>query len=378
MTSREEAVSEQLEQRYGASLNVKARGVIDHRQYWKVHPMYSFKPLVSATMAVASVLALSSIYSAAQAQTDTAATPPGQIKTGPGGKDYLHAGVRISQGGSGPNAFYVFEPTNPKPASAPLVIITHGYTEYAGYGMHKELIMHTVKKGNVVIYPRYQTGYATPCLGPLNSEACMNSATKGIQGGIKFLQSDSNRVQPELQNTSYFGFSYGGIITTNLTNRWASLNLPKPRAIFLDEPHDGQVEAALDKDLSGIPATTLVQCHVGADGVISNAPNNSCNTVFPRLGHIPEANKNLVMLYTDTHGKPQLSSKHGVSMTPTLNTYDWRFVWKSFDAMRSCALADQDCEYGMGDTPEHRSNGSWSDGTPVKELKIQTVAPIAP
>lgn len=313
-----------------------------------------------------------------------AISPPPQAASGPGGQDYPHASVRISQGGSGYNAYYVFEPMSPQPVSAPLVVIMHGYMEFAGYSMHRHLIMHTVRQGHVVIYPRWQTALWAPCSGSYASEKCMASATKGIVDGIAHLQADGTRVQPELDNTSYFGFSYGAIITANLTNRWASLNLPKPRVIFLDEPHDGGLqgptEPALDKDLSGIPSTALIQCHVGEKGVISekNKGMSSCNTLFPRLGHIPSSHKNLVMVYTDSHGWPTLSSGHGVSASSSTNAYDHHFVWKTFDAMRRCALAGQDCEYGMGDTPEHRFNGLWSDGVPVRPLKVQTTGPIAP
>lgn len=314
----------------------------------------------------------------------TAITPPTQAETGPGGKDHRHAEVRISQGGSGYNAYYVFEPAAPRPASAPLVVITHGYMEFAGYSMHKDLIMHTVRQGNVVIYPRWQTFVWTPCAGSFNSERCMASAAKGILDGIGFLKADPTRVQPELDKTSYFGFSFGAVITANLVNRWASLKLPQPRVIFLDEPHDGGLqgptEPALDKDLSGIPSTALIQCHVGEKGVISekNKAMSSCNTLFPRLGHVPESNKNLVMVYTDSHGSPALKSTHGISDSRTIDAYDHRFIWKAFDAMRSCALEGRDCEHGMGDTPEHRSNGVWSDGVPVRPLKVQTQGPIAP
>jgi hypothetical protein len=309
---------------------------------------------------------------------------PVQAASGPGGQDYPYANVRITQGGSGVNAYYVFEPISPQPVSAPLVVVTHGYFEFAGYGTLKDLILHTVRKGNVVVYPRWQTFIWAPCAGSFNSEKCMASALKGIQDGIASLKADPKRVQPELDKASYFGFSFGGIITANLTNRWASLNLPRPRAIFLDEPHDGgyqgPTEPALDKDLSGIPADVLIQCHVGEKGVISekNKPLASCNTLFPRLGHIPESNKNLVMTYTDSHGTPTLNTTHGVSTSSPTDAYDHHFVWKSFDAMRSCALQGKDCDEGMGDTPEHRFNGVWSDGVPVKPLKIQTSAPIAP
>jgi hypothetical protein len=34
-----------------------------------------------------------------------------------------------------------------------------------------------------------------------------------------------------------------------------------------------------------------------------------------------------------------------------------------------------DCEYALGDTPEHRGLGTWSDGVPVLELGIFDAKP---
>jgi hypothetical protein len=304
---------------------------------------------------------------------------PSQPASGPGGADYSHADVRVTAGGFGANAYYVFEPVSPKPASAPLVVITHGYFETFGYDSMKDLITHTVRKGNVVVYPRYQDTILTPCLGYLlNPEGCVSSALKGIRDGIAFLQASPDRVQPELDKASYFGFSFGGIITANLTNRWVSLNLPQPRVIFLDDPHDGDGsnrETMLDTSLAGIPATALVQCHSGSQSV---SATGGCNAFFPRLDHIPTTNKNLVETFADNHGTPALSSAHGVSKSQPTDAYDWYFVWKSFDAMRLCKFSGAYCDYGMGDTPEHRFNGLWSDGVPVTPLTIKTSGMLIP
>jgi hypothetical protein len=211
----------------------------------------------------------------------------------------------------------------------------------------------------------------------------MTSALNGIRGAIAFLHNNPSRVQPELERTSYFGFSFGGIITANLMNRYAALALPEPRVIFLDDPHDGGFtgpdEPALDDSLAGIPSTTKVQCHTGAE-TISVEPRSTCNAVFPKLGHIPNENKDLVLTYTDTHGAPALSSAHGVcaGRAGEANAYDWNFCWKVWDALRSAAYDGTDAEYALGDTVEHRSNGYWSDGVPIAPLKIQDDAPISP
>lgn len=316
----------------------------------------------------------------------TSAMAPDQPKSGPGGSDYRHAEVVVDSGGAGVNAWYVFQPARPRPASAPVVFMTHGYGEYEGYEMHEEFIRHTVRKGNVVIYPRWQTGALTPCAAGRQIEACVSSALAGIKGGLAFLRSRSGRVQPDRDRAAYFGFSFGGIITTNLANRFASLGIPEPKAIFLDDPHDGGMggapEAAVDASLAGIPATTKFVCHSSAEGIISMSgkASHSCNAIFPKLGHIPESNKDLVMLYPDDHGSPRMRAQHGVCTSWPLpkDAYDYYFCWKQFDALRSAAFDGTDEQYALGDTPEHRFTGVWSDGVPIRRLKIQKAAPIVP
>ncbi len=138
-------------------------------------------------------------------------TPPAQPRSGPGGGNYRHGDWRVSSGGSGSDAWYVFEPVDPQPRSAPLAIVMHGYGEFAGYDSMYELVRHTVRKGNVVVYPRWQTSIVEPCLGPFDIEPCMASSVNGIRGALSYLQADPTRVQPDVRRTSYFGFSFGGI-----------------------------------------------------------------------------------------------------------------------------------------------------------------------
>jgi hypothetical protein len=341
-------------------------------------------------VAVAGALGLALLVAPVGAAAQDGPTQPPQPKHGPGGSDYTHRGVRVSSGGTGADAWYVFEPVKPRPKKALLTIVMHGYGEYSGYDSMSALIEHTVRKGSIAIYPRWQTGIATPCPGPFNIEPCITSAVNGINGALEYLRSDSKRVQPQLRKTSYFGFSFGGIVTANMTNRYQALGLPKPQAIFLDDPHDGgfaQVgldEPALDDSLAGIPPSTKLECHSGADGVLSGpgSENASCNAVFPKLTSIPAKNKDLVLTRTDDHGQPTLSSAHGVcaggSVTGAPNAYDWNFCWKVWDALRSCATAGEDCRYALGNNRKHRSLGRWSDGVPVIPLKVQDAAPIGP
>ena len=334
--------------------------------------------------ALAAALALAG-FGASQAAA--AITQPPQPKSGPGGSHYAHREWRVSAGGTGADAWYVFEPVKPRPRRASLAIVMHGYYAFAGYDQMYELIRHTVRKGNIVIYPRWQTGIATPCPGPVDIEPCMTSAVNGIRGALAFLRArPKRRVQPQLSRTSYLGFSFGGIITANLANRYKRLHLPKPRAIFLEDPHDGGLtgvdEPAVDDSLSGIPSTVKLQCHSSADGVIGELghANSGCNAIFPKLGRIPKRNKDLVLVHADKHGDPDLLAGHGVCATPKgrADAYDWNFCWKVWDGLRSCAYHGTYCRYALGNTRQHRSNGRWSDGVPIIPLKIQDAAPIRP
>jgi hypothetical protein len=333
-----------------------------------------------------SIVVVIAILAASAANAAAAVTQPPQPKSGPGGSVLPHQSFRVSSGGSGANAWFVFQPTKPRPAKAPLAVITHGYYQFSGYAHLYELIRHTVLSGDVVIYTRWQTGIATPCPGPFDIEPCIASEVSGIRGALAYLHASKRRVQPDLGRTSYFGFSFGGIITANIANRYRSLHLPKPRAIFLDDPHDGGLagfgEPALDDSLAGIPADVKLECHSGADGVLAGPgkQDSSCNALFPKLGQIPKKNKDLVLTHTDRHGEPPLYSTHGVCAGErgTADAYDWNFCWKVWDALQACAYDGKDCRYALGDTPQHRSNGRWSDGTPVTPLKIQDQAPIRP
>jgi hypothetical protein len=339
---------------------------------------------------------LSTIAWVPAAPAQTAARQPTQPNRGPGGSASPFHGLRAIDGGSGYNAWEILTPVDPAPRTAPLVVVMHGYYEFSGYRSNDAIARHTALTGNVVIYPRWQTGIATPCPGPYLIGPCITSAATAIHDAIAFLHAHPLQVQPRLHQASYFGFSFGAIITADMTSRYKALGLPMPRAIWLDDPHDGGLtannEPALYPSLRGIPATTKIVCHDGADGVISltdsrgqSLADGGCNAVFPKLRHLPAANKSLVLTTTDTHGEPPLSSAHGLcagsaatKTTPAagVDAYDWGFCWRSFDALRACAVSQADCQYALGNTPQNRYIGTWSDGVPIIGLKVQSQSPI--
>ena len=197
-----------------------------------------------------------------------------------------------------------------------------------------------------------------PCVSPGEAEAgCSRNSSK----------------------TSYFGFSFGGIITANLANRYRKLHLPKPRAIFLDDPHDGALdgfgEPALDDSLAGIPPTVKLQCHAPRRGRDLRAePGRTGRKLqrgLPEARAHPEAQQGP---RAHPHRRPRHDrrSRACTACAPraarpgsAANAYDWNFCWKVWDALRSCAYRGRDCRYALGNTRQHRSKGRWSDGVPI-------------
>lgn len=123
-------------------------------------------------------------------------------------------------------------------------------------------------------------------------------------------------------------------------------------------------------------------------GVIRDAgkTGSSCNAVFPKLTSVPITHKALVMTRDDLHGTPPLSSVHGVCAGPgdpdglrwPVDAYDWNFCRRAWDALRAAGESGDPDDAALAPTDENRSNGSWSDGTPITPLTILTSGQLAP
>ncbi|MFD8110307.1 alpha/beta hydrolase family protein [Streptomyces microflavus] len=316
---------------------------------------------------LATALATALFLSTSAASADNAsATPPTQPVAGPGGSAYTHAGMNVTSGGSGANAWYVFSPSGPAVSSAPVSIVLHGYGEFSGYAQMEQLIKHTVRQGNIVIYPRWQTSPVTPL--PVMEHA-VGTAVNGIKGALAWMAADPSRPQPQLDKATYFGHSYGGVITMNVTNRHVSIGLPRPAAIMLDEPDGGPLDDdGFDAAMTGVPAATKLACTI-SDGYTQSDPTHGCYPLWSKLAHIPGANKDFIRVHTDTHGTPDLTAVHGMSTGSSLDAIDYYAIWKNWDALRSCALTGTQCDH-LNNSTLQQYMGTWSDGTPVTPVTV--------
>ncbi len=100
-------------------------------------------------------------------------------------------------------------------------------------------------------------------------------------------------------------------------------------------------------------------------------------TMIFRQAPIPAANKNFVTVLGDRHGKPALVSNHltalarrGGGLWAGVDALDYYGHWKLLDALCDAAFYGRNRDCALGDTPKQRFMGVWSDGTPVRELRV--------
>jgi hypothetical protein len=289
-------------------------------------------------------------------------TPPQQPPEGPGGSNYSHANVKQSRHGFGVRQFWIFEPTDPIPSSAPLIVFNHGWSAFYPF-YYKAWIVHLVKRGNIVVYPRYQL---TPIIG---ARCATQNAIQAVQNAIVILQ-DGDHVAPDLERFAIVGHSLGGGITAEMAALAAETGLPSPKAIMPVQPFV-RLDTMMN-DFHAIPAATLLLVVVGEhDLVVGNA---SGKTIFTTADQIPLDRKDFVIQRTDRHGSPALLANHGAPLcipkTSSVDAMDFYSTWKLFDALTDYAFYGTNQEYCLGDTPEQRFMGLWSDGVPVQELLI--------
>jgi pimeloyl-ACP methyl ester carboxylesterase len=346
------------------------------------------------------------------------ATPPTQPATGPGGKQYVHASVTKHHYGKGGEEFWIFEPDEPKPASAPVVVFLHGWggMNPLYYGAW---IDHLVKRGNIVVYPRYQASLLTSI-----REFTPNTLT-AIKDALERLRTEPGHVKADLTKFATVGHSVGGLLAANVAALASESGLPRVGAVMSVEP--GITEEPINiqlADLKKIPPQTLLLAVAGDQDTLVR--DVDAKRVYKESTRVPANNKDYITLVSDSHGLPGLVASHraptaydnaydsgegigggpaevlgalrrgsdsaggpdragglptrrvdGSSRDPRerletmmVNALDFYGTWKLFDGLCDAAFYGKNREYALGNTPQQRFMGVWSDGVPVKELKV--------
>lgn len=313
----------------------------------------------------------------AMAEEEAVPRPPGQPAQGPGGRDYAYERVKISAHGEGPGGYWLFEPTggaDPDERGLPVVLFVHGFNQIH-YRPYWFWVRHLVRKGNLVIYPRYQT------LGLVDPRAFTQAAADATRAALDKLDGKGHR-KADTARFALVGHSLGASIAANLASRYEHYRLPKAGALMAVQPGDTRARRGLGaffpsviEDQSKVPAETLMlivstEKDYYVDHVVARR-------LYERTTLVDEADKDLLMIGTDAYGRPALIGDHLLPLAYTtrlgvqrVDAYDFA-LWRWFDAL--CAAAYEDGKHraiALGNTPEQRRIGLWSDGTPIREARV--------
>lgn len=303
-------------------------------------------------------------------------TPPTQPTSGPGSSDYPYTGAPFISGQGGIGGWTIAEP-NPRPTTAtPVIVVIHGnclvpiacdVNDVSNLGRYETLVLHLAKKGNVVIYPRFQSATNKP-----KPDQQTQKTLDGIAGAIDELQNTSGATPLDLDSVGVVGHSRGGWIGANVVALMEDQGLPHPDYFISIAPTNESGSSIPKEDWSGVPSDMLLIAAVGEDDTTTGEGTGSwgAGEIYDDMTTVSSSNKDYVRVRSDAYGSPALDADHNYAGDQVVDAMDWFMVFKLIDAHRDCTALGTNCSYTQGDTANQRHMGLWSDSTPVNELCV--------
>jgi acetyl esterase/lipase len=301
-----------------------------------------------------------------------ASEPPSGPRQPPApGYSYAHKAIKRQEFGSGARSYWLFEPAQPTPASAPVIVFHHGWYAYnpAAYGAWIE---HLVRSGQIVIFPRYQADRLTP------PSDFLANALSAVHDALDVLETSPVHIRPDRRRFALIGHSAGGNLAAQMAAVALDNNLPLPRAVVAVMP--GEVVPSRDPSLAKIPATTLLVVAAAEDDRIVG--DLRAREIFAEATAIPLARKKYVLFRTDLHGwlvadhfAPTAASRglnNGEGLLLNLqfsrarvDAFDWAGFWRLADITIQAGFLGLTLDEATDHGTLFRHLGYWSDGRPV-------------
>lgn len=335
--------------------------------------MRRFSALVLTVVLVATMIGPSHLPGAAQEATP-APTPekpqrPTQPETGPGGSETFFNSVtrleEIQPGDTAPN-YWIFVPADPIGDAAdlesfPLVIFAPSYA-LNNPDYYEAWIDHLVKRGSVVLFADFQQG------ANFDDAAYQIGLQDDVRSGLETLERED--IPIDLTRVAIVGHSLGAGMAIDYVASAAEAGLPVPTAVMAVALG---CEGCPVSDLGAIPPETLILMVQSKDDP-DPALRPTAMQIWDGLDAVPLENRDMVTVFTDNHVRPALLAVHLQALadyeTDRPDALDWYGTWKWLDALMACSFTGEWCEYALGNTPEQRYMGTWSDGVPVKEAIV--------
>ena len=287
---------------------------------------------------------------------------------------YPHKSVRKTEVGQGPRSYWLFEPAEPAPESAPVVVFNHGWFA-VNPGIYGAWIEHLVRKGRIVIVPRYQRDWSTP---PANF---LPNALIAVRDGLHVLSTSPTHVKPDRNKFAIIGHSAGGNLAAQMAAVASEADLPIPKAVISMCP--GEVLASRGMpDLANIPASTLLVVVAGEKDLVVG--DQRAREIFAETTSIPKDRKKYVLYRSDLRGYPRFRADHlaptgahvrfdtGDGLLPMaqmaqaeVNAFDTAGFWRMADLTIEAAFAGKTLDEATDKGEAFRHLGYWSDGRPV-------------
>jgi len=333
--------------------------------------------LFTCSLGLALLTALAAGGGGAHADDDraNASKSDGPPQSGSEAENAPHQSVRRYEIGVGPRSYWLFEPDQPKPERAPVVVFLHGWFA-VNPGFYGAWIDHLVRHGRIVIFPRYQND-----VGTLPQDFLPN-ALAAVRDALGALTLGVPHVRPDTRRFVLIGHSAGGNLAAQIAAMAADphSDIPLPRALVVLMP--GELIPIRQPSLDRIPASTLLLVVVGEEDLVVG--DLRARQIFTEATSIPRARKRFVLFRSDRHGYPPLVAEHGA---PTgvnhrldtgeglfrslqrsfgdVNALDRAGFWRMADTTLEAAFDGKTLDDATKDLERFRHLGYWSDGRRV-------------
>ena len=283
---------------------------------------------------------------------------------------YTHKVVKRQEFGRGARSYWLFEPAEPTPASAPVVVFHHGWYAYnpAAYGAWIE---HLVRSGQIVIFPRYQADRLTPAADFLDN------ALSAVRDAFDVLETSPVHIRPDRRRFALIGHSAGGNLAAQMAAVAAEKGLPLPRAVVAVMP--GEVVPSREPSLARIPATTLLVVTVAEDDRIVG--DLRAREIFAEATAIAPAEEICPVPHRPArlaggrsfcaHGRvPRLQQRRGAASEPPVqprrvDAFDRAGFWRLADITIQAGFRGLTLDEATDHGTLFRHLGYWSDGRAV-------------